>query len=97
MKKNIIAKTAIVAGYLMNATATIMAFVQAFKVIGFGQLMMMNELGMWIQLFKADAGYSWLIVGISLMGLVVFMTGKVLDQMVKDEIESKTFQFSYFK
>lgn len=77
-------------GIVMHIVATVMMVVQAFKVIGFSRLVMMNELGLWVELFKADISYSLTIIGMGVMAFGIQFAGKVIYQMAKEELETKS-------
>lgn len=85
MNKQNIALALTATGIIMNIVATVMMIVQAFKVIGFSRLMMMNELGLWVELFKADVSYSLTIVAMGVVAFIIWFAGKVVSQMVADE------------
>lgn len=90
MNKKSIATALVATGFILNLVATGMMAVQAFKVIGFSRLMMLNELGLWVELFKVDISYSLTIIGIGVAGFVIWFTGEAINQMVKDEAERKS-------
>ena len=92
MNKLNIARVAIATGFIINAVASVMAIVHIIKNVGFTRLMFLNELGVWVELFKSSPSFAWLIIGLSVLGAVIWFGGKVLVQMVADEQEAKRFK-----
>ena len=89
MNKQNIALALTATGIILNIVTTIMVIVHAIQVIGFSRLMMMNELGLWVELFKANPAYALTVIGMSVVAFIIWFTGKVISQMVADEEAQK--------
>lgn len=70
-----------VAGFVTFLTGGIMMFVQLLNAVGFQKMIMSNGAGFWFESFKADAGYSMIIIAVIVTGLALLLGGRVAQSM----------------
>ena len=72
------------AGLATFFTGVVMMLIHMLNSVGYKKMIMLNDFGIWVESFNADAKYSMIILAVMVTGFIILFAGKFI-QLVNNE------------